>query len=97
MAYTISFTEMFRASMGGKAWRCYRFDHTVKGSMEVTAASMDLSYIECVVGEHAGIAEQAKGGSIACRMGVSISAAHDKLVWTGSTEVCHQYVTIVGW
>jgi hypothetical protein len=98
MAYTISFTQVFRESAGGKAWRCYRFDHTVKGSMQVSAASMDLTYIECVVGEHAGIPIAVdKCGSVACRMGVSILADNIGLRWIGSTEAVTQYITVVGW
>ena len=97
MAYTISLTQKMRASIGGKAWRCYRFDHTVTGSMEVSAESLDLTYIECVVGEHAGIPVQATPGSIACRMGVSILANNEGLRWIGSTEAVVQYITVVGW
>lgn len=97
MAYTISLTQVFRANVGGKAWRCYRFDHTLKGSMQVSAASMDLTYIDCVVGEHFSHVGSSTAGSIICRMGVSIGADNEKLVWIGSTEACTQHITIVGW
>lgn len=97
MAYTISFTEKMRAGVGGKAWRCYQFNHTVLGSLEVSAASLDLTYIECVVGEHSGIPVQAAPGSIACRMAVSILAGNGGLRWVGSTEAVVQHITVVGW
>jgi hypothetical protein len=98
MAFTISFTQVFRASAGGKAWRCYRFDHEVTGSMEVSAASLDLTYIDCVVGEHSGIPIAVDNvGSAVCRMGVSILANNEGLRWIGSTEAITQYITIVGW
>jgi len=94
---SVSLTQQMRASLGGKAWRCYRFDHAVAGSQEVSAASLDLTYIECVIGEHSGIPVQAKSGSIICRMAVSILANHDGIRWIGSTEAVTQYITIVGW
>ena len=97
MAYTISLTQKMRASLGGKAWRCYQFNHTVLGSLEVSAASLDLTYIECVVGEHAGIPVAGAGGSVACRMAVSILANHEGLRWVGSTEAVVQHITVVGW
>jgi len=93
----LSFTQKMRASIGGKAWRCYQFNHAVAGSAEVSAASLDLSYIECVVGEHSGIPVQAKSGSIVCRMAVSIIANNAGLKWIGSTEAVVQHITIVGW
>ena len=94
---SVSLTQQMRASLGGKAWRCYRFDHAVAGSQEVSAASLDLTYIECVIGEHACTVASSASGSITCRMGVSILANHEGLRWVGSTEAVVQYITIVGW
>jgi hypothetical protein len=98
MAYTISLTQKMRASEGGKAWRCYRFDHAVAGSMEVSAASLDLTYIECVIGEHSGVTVAVDNiGSAMLRMGVSILAGNGGLRWIGSTEAVIQHITVVGW
>ena len=94
---SVSLSQQMRAGIGGKAWRCYRFDHAVAGSQEVSAASLDLTYIECVIGEHSGIPVAAAGGSILCRMAVSILANHEGLRWVGSTEAVVQHITIVGW
>ena len=97
MAYSISLTQKMRAGMGGKAWRCYQFNHTSTGSMEISAASMDLTYIECVIGEHSGIPVAGAGGSFACNMAVSIKAGNGGLRWVGSTLAVVQHITIVGW
>lgn len=97
MAYTISLTEKMRTTLGGKAWRCYQFNHTVLGSLEVSAASLDLDYIECVIGEHSGVPVQAAPGSVLCRMAVSILAGNSGLRWVGSTAAVIQHITVVGW
>ncbi len=93
----VALTQKMRAGLGGKAWRCYEFSHAVLGSLEVTAASLDLDYIECVIGEHSGVPVSAANGSILARMAVSILANHKGLRWVGSTEAVIQHITIVGW
>ena len=98
---SVSLTQQMRAGLGGKAWRCYRFDHAVVGTnplLSVSAASLDLTYIECVIGEHAGVpVATAATASVMMRMAVSITANNASLVWVGSTEAVTQYITIVGW
>ena len=89
-------SELMRADMGGKTWRCYQITHTGETTCTVTAGSMDLDYIEAIIGVNTGIPVQATAGSVVCGMTLSISAGNDALVWV-STVACVQQVTIVGW
>ena len=92
-------TEKFRASMGGKAWRTYEITHTgVASDSKVTAASMGLDHIECVIGVCTNVSIIAEAASIVGQMtDISISANHDSIVWVASTAVGYQTVTVVGW
>jgi len=88
--------QLMRADAGGKAWRCYQITHTGEATCTVTAGSMDLTYIDAIIGVNTGLAAQATPGSVICGMTISIAANHDALVWV-STSACVQQVTIVGW
>jgi len=89
-------SQKMRTSMGGKEWRVYEITHTGEATCTVTAASLDLEYIEAIVAVNTPIAECATPGSTICGMGVSISANHANLVWV-STCACVQTVTVIGW
>jgi len=97
MALTIS--EKFRAAVGGKAWRTYEVTHVGSAAnSSITAGSMDLDYIDCIVGVNTNMDVQANAGSIlASMLDISISANHEKLVWVASTVAGTQMVTIIGW
>jgi hypothetical protein len=92
-------SEKFRASMGGKAWRTYEVTHTgVASDSKVTAASMGLDYIECIIGVNTNVAIAAESASIVLQMlDISIAANHDSIVWVASTIGGYQTVTVVGW
>jgi len=89
-------SQLMRTSMGGKEWRCYQITHTGESTCTVTAGSMELEYIEAIIGVNTAMAVQATPGSVLCGMTISISANHKHLVWV-STSACTQQVTIIGW
>jgi len=89
-------TKRLRTEMGGKQWRVYEITHTGEATCTVTAASMELEYIEAIVAVNTPVAVCAAPGSTLCGMGVSIAATHDALVWV-STAACVQTVTVIGW
>ncbi len=91
-----SLSEKMRAGIGNKQWRCYEITHTGEATCTVTAASMDLDYIEAIIGVNTGLAVAAAGGSVVMGMTISISADNKNLVWV-STVACVQQVTIIGW
>ena len=92
-------SEKFRASMGGKAWRTYEVTHTGSAANSlIYAASMDLDYIECIIGMTNSVAVQATGASALFGMlDISIAADHGSIVWIGSTSAGYQTMTVVGW
>ncbi len=94
----LTMTEKFRMTAGGKAWRTFEITHAGLGAdSSVTAGSMDLDYIEAIIGVNTNMPMQANAGSIlASMLDISISAAHDTLVWVASTVACYQTVTVVG-
>jgi hypothetical protein len=89
-------SKLMRTSIGGKAWRCYQITHTGETTCTVTAGSMELEYIEAIIGVNTGVPVQATAGSVCAGMTMSISADHKNLVWV-STSACVQQVTVVGW
>ncbi len=91
-----SLSEKMRAGVGGKQWRTYEITHTGEATATVTAGSMDLDYIEAIIGVNTGLAVQATPGSVLMGMTISISADNKNLVWV-STVACVQQVTIIGW
>jgi len=92
-------SEKFRASMGGKAWRTYIVTHTGSAANSlIYAASMDLDYIEAIIGVSTNVTPAGTGGSdVFGMMDISIAANHASLVWVGSTSVGYQTITVVGW
>jgi len=89
-------SQKMRADIGGKAWRCYEITHTGEATCTITAGSLELEYIEAIVGVNTALAVQATPGSVLCGMTMSISANHKHLVWV-STVACVQQVTVIGW
>jgi hypothetical protein len=92
-------SQKLRASMGGKAWRTYEITHTGNAANSlVYAASMDLDYIECIIGVNSNFPVSATGGSFMLgMMDISIAANHDSIVWIASTIAGYQTITVVGW
>ena len=92
--------QKFKGSIDGKAFRVYEVTHVGVGdaNTSVNATSMDLNYIEAIVGVNNNFAVQATAGSLFMRMcDISISAAHDKLIWTPSTIAGTQTISVIGW
>lgn len=89
-------SQKMRMGVGGKQWRCYQITHTGEATCTVTAGSLDLDYIEAIIGVNTGLAAQATPGSVICGMTISIAADNKALVWV-STVACVQQVTIIGW
>ena len=94
----LTFTENFRSGVGGRAFRMIEVTHVGLATSSITAASMDLTYIEAIVGTSLNYPVSATSLSELCAIhGISISADHTSLVWSASTAACTQHITIVGW
>ena len=94
MALTI--TENFRMTAGGRAWRCFEVVHDSGTTLSISAASLDLTYIQAIIGVNTRMSMVAVGSNLLDVMRISIAADHQSLVWA-SSAVCTQDVTIVGW
>lgn len=94
MALTI--TERMRMTAGGKAWRTYEVVHDSSTTTTLTAGSMDLDYIEAIIGYTTNMSFVAIASNLLGQLHVSIAADHKSIIWV-STAVCTQMITVVGW
>jgi hypothetical protein len=94
---SLTFTENFRMTAGGRAFRMIEVTHVGLATSSITAGSMDLDYIQAIVGGTQNVATDPSLSESAAIAGVSISAGHDSLVWSASTGAGTQHLTIVGW
>jgi len=94
MALTI--TENFRMTAGGRAWRCFEVVHDSGATLSLTAGSIDLTYIQAIVGVNTRMSMVAVASNLLDVMRISINAGHSSLVWA-SSAVCTQDITVVGW
>lgn len=93
MALTI--TEHFRMTAGGRAWRCFEVVHDSDTTNNLTAASIDLTYIQAIVGVNTRMSMEA-ASVLLDQLYMSITAGNSGLTWA-STAVCTQNITVVGW
>jgi len=93
MALTIN--ERMRMTAGGKAWRTYEIVHD-SSTLTLTAGSMDLDYIEAIIGVNTNMSMVAVASNLLDMMHISIAADNSALCWA-SSAVCTQMVTVVGW
>ena len=94
MALTI--TENFRMTAGGRAWRCFEVVHDSGSTLTLTAGSIDLTYIQAIIGVNTRMSMVAVGSNLLDVMRISIASDHTYLTWA-SSAVCTQDVTVVGW
>lgn len=92
---SLTITEHFRMTAGGRAWRCFEVVHDSATTTELSAASIDLTYIQAIVGVNTRMSMQA-ASVLLDQLYMSIGANNASLVWT-STGVCTQNITVVGW
>ncbi len=95
----LGLVQKYRGTIDGKAFRVYEITHTGSAAnSSVTAGSMDMNYIEAIVGVNSNFPVSGGSGSILMgMMDISITAAHDKLVWIASTVAGYQTVSLIGW
>ena len=92
--------QKFRGSIDGKAFRVYEVTHAGEGetATSVNATSLDLNYIEAIVGVNNNFTALANAGSLLMRMSdISITGDHTKLVWQASTIAGTQTISVIGW
>ena len=95
MAMTL--TQLFRADIGGAAWRTYEIVHDSGTTKTLTAASMELDGIHAIIGITTRDVEQANLLSALIHFEhVSVNADRTGLVWS-STTAGTQSITVVGW
>ena len=94
MALTI--TELFRMDEGGKAFRVYDITHD-ETINSVSAAVLDLDYIECIWGVNTCMSmETTNSSEIIDQLRISIGADNKSLVWDDTTHGT-QTICVVGW
>jgi len=93
MAMTL--TQLFRADIGGAAWRTYEIVHDSGTTKTLSAVSMELDGIHAIIGCVTRMAFMA-ASAVIDQEHVSVNAARDGLVWS-STTAGTQTVTVVGW
>lgn len=92
----ISVTENFRMTAGGRAWRMVALAHD--GSVtSVSAGSLDLTYIQVIVGGYAYISMQANTSIPLNLQMPSITANNKGIAWAETDANAVSYLTIVGW
>lgn len=94
MALTI--TENFRMTAGGRAWRCFEVKHDSGTTLSLTAASIDLTYIQAIVGVNTRMSMVAVASNLLDQLYITIKAGNQSLIWS-SSSVCTQDITVVGW
>lgn len=94
----LTFSTRYRGAIDGKAFRVIEVTHVGLASSSITAGSMDMHYIEGIVGQSTNIPA---GGTLASAtvavMGVSIAADNKSIVWSASTVAATQFVSLIGW
>jgi hypothetical protein len=94
MALTI--TQKMRADLGGKAIRNYEIVHD--GSTNtVTAASLDMNYIEGILGQQIIMSMQAFASVTMGVLNLSIAAGNKGILWSESDANAKTRVTLFGW
>ncbi len=82
-------------SAGGRAWRCFEVVHDSSTTNSLSAASIDLDYIQAIVGVNTRMSMEA-ASVLLDQLYMSIKADNKSLIWT-STAICSQNITVVGW
>jgi len=94
MALTIS--EKFRMTAGGKAWRVYDITHD--GSvLSITAGSMDLDYIDAIIGHSVYLSMAAPASALMGALHVSINSSNTGVTWAETEANAVSHLTVVGW
>ena len=92
----LSVTENFRMTAGGRAWRMVSVTHD--GSvLSVSAGSLDLTYIQAIVGYHCYVSMQANTSIPLALQTCSINASNNGIVWAEADANAVSYITVVGW
>jgi hypothetical protein len=96
MALTI--TETMRCTAGGLKWRSFAITHDETTST-ISAASMDLTFIQTVFGTIGHVASTAADAStLQAYLGLSIAAGNSGLVFNLPPKDGSKWnVTVVGW
>lgn len=94
MALTI--TENMRYTEGGKAWRFFTVLHDSGTTKTLSAASIDLTQIDVIVGTHTVMSMVAVASNVIDLLHVSITAERTALEWV-STVLGTQQITVIGY
>ena len=94
MALTL--TEQFRATVGGKKMMGFLIDISAGDPNSITAGSMDLSYIEHIVGYRVRMSMDT-ASTLVDALGPSIQADNAGIAWTSlsANQTCE--ITLIGW
>lgn len=94
MALTI--TQLKRGSIDGSAFRVYSVGHD--GSVtSISAASMDLGYIEAILGHTVTISMQANTSVPLQLQMPSINASNTGVVWAATDANAVSTLFVIGW
>jgi hypothetical protein len=89
-------TQKVRESLNGKAFRVYEIVHdgTV---LSISAGSMDMNYIQAIVGHHVYLSMQAPASTLMGCMRVSINASNTGVTWLETDANAQSTLTVIGW
>ena len=94
MALTIS--QLKRGAIDGSAFRIYQITHD--GSvLSITAGSMDLDYIEAIIGHIVTVSMQANTSVPLQLQMPSINASNTGVVWPETDANAKSTLTVIGW
>ena len=94
MALTIS--QLKRGAIDGSAFRVYDITHD--GSVtSISAGSMDMDYIEAIVGHHCYASMAAPASQLMNLLHVSINASNSGVVWAATEANAKSILTVLGW
>jgi len=94
MALTLS--QLKRGSLDGSAFRIYSITHD-GSTTSVSAASMDLDYIEAVLAHHVNISMQANTSLPLAMNKISINASNTGVTWSEVDANAISILTVIGW
>jgi len=94
MALTIN--QLKRGAIDGSAFRIYQITHD--GSVtSISAGSMDLDYIEAIMGHTVTVSMQANSSVPLQLQMPSITANHTGVAWAATDANAISTLTVIGW
>jgi hypothetical protein len=94
----ITFSEKFRADLGGRKWRMFDITHD-ESRTSISASDVDLTYIDFYQHAFKVMASAPANTSLLARyMTISMDALHSKLIYTSAPpDGSISNLIVIGW